>query len=136
MALGVSIGRREPPTSMLRLPLDQIGGGRVVQPFTSNGRRIKAGENLTAAFICSLPANNRAVLFGKYIHVWPKSGDADPPPASTDSGQRPERHVVALGFGRFTVIEGVCLSDKPLTRKLAYELAGKTEPEMKVRKRA
>jgi hypothetical protein len=114
--------------------MNQLGGGRVVVAFSAGGVRIKPGTLLTAEFIKSLPVNNRNQLIdAHYIEVWPKADGAVSPPAASVSGPGAERHVVPLGFGRYTVIEGVMLPDKPLTRAEAYAFAGKQEPEVKKR---
>jgi hypothetical protein len=120
----------------LRLPADQIGGAHVVRAFNAGGERIRTGTVLTGDYIRNIPTANRNCLIDKhYIAVWPKSGDAVSPPVSSGTGQRPERHVVTLGFGHFAVIEGSVVNDKPLTREEAYALAGKPAPEKVNRRR-
>ena len=129
MARGQAI-RAEP--GVARIPLEQIGGGRVVRPFYVGGTQVKVGAELTAEFIRSINPSNRASLLGRFIAVWPKAPGVGVASRLPDAeGQQAERHVVALGFGRYNVIEGVILNESPMNRASAYELAGKPEPEAK-----
>jgi hypothetical protein len=114
-----------------RWPIDQIGGGRVVRQFRLGDSIIKVGSELSAEFIRQLPAANRQVLIGQFIAVWPKASEVAglASTAADANAERPQRHVVALGFGRYKVIEGVELTPEAVTRSEAYAIAGKPEPK-------
>lgn len=117
---------------MMRIDIEQIGGGKVIRGFIANGQHLKRGTILTQEFIKQMPVTNRNVLIEKdYIQVWPKPVAVSPPVA--DVARTAERHVVALGFGRYNVIEGAIINDKALTKEDAHALAGKP---METRKRA
>lgn len=126
----------QPGRLINRMPLDMIGGGRVVRRFSNGDKWVEPGTILDGDFIRSLPQANRNVLLQNNIAVWPKAqtgGFASATEsASADGAERGERHVVSLGFNRFNVIEGVRLNDEPLSRSDAYALAGKPEPAKKV----
>lgn len=102
---------------MLMIGSNEIGGGYVRLAFSDATRRYKVGEALTAAQIKSFHNHRRMIDIGK-IAVYP------PAPAAVVMKHHP-RHVVGTGFGRFDVIEGLKLNDKPLTKEEAEELAAK-----------
>ena len=112
----------------LRLSLDQIGGGVVVRPFRRGTEFVRVGTNVTPEELMSMTAANRNALLDKFIRVYPK------PPSGVASRSdgvgrgRAERHIVPLGFGHYHVVEGVQLTQKPVTRQEAYSLAGKDLP--------
>ncbi len=114
---------------MLSLNINDIGGGKVVWPFRQGGKEVRRGTVLSAEQIMQIAPANRASLIGRFIRVWPKAPDATglAPVANGERADGTERHVVSLGFRRYTVIEGVRLSEEPLTREQAYTLAGKSE---------
>ena len=124
--------RFEPPFA--RIPLDQIGGGKVVRPFRVGGTRVAANTVLTAEQIHDMRAANRQVLLDRFIRVWPlpavkgrTKGFASS--ARPESGaEHATRHVVSLGFRKYAVIEGVKLGEYA-TRAEAYKAAGKPDPK-------
>lgn len=94
---------------------NDIGGAFVRLGFTdSAGRFLRAGTRLSAAEVNAMKNHKALVRIGK-IAVFPPSGDA---PATAG-----ERHIVHNGGGRFDVIAGRRLNDKPLTKDEAEELA-------------
>ena len=120
----------------MRINLDEIGGGKVIRGFNAGGERVNAGTLLTREFLAAIPANNRNTLIDKnFIQVWPKAAAAVSPP-DVGAGPTAERHVVALGFGRYNVIEGTVLNASALTREQAHKLAGKPMPDKEEKKRA
>jgi hypothetical protein len=122
-------------TPLHRWNPDDIGGGRVVRPFRIENKTVKAGEILTGDFIRALPPTNRHLLIANYISVWPKSPDAGFASTAGGETERAERHVVALGFGRFKVFEGFWLTENLVTSAEAYALAGKPEPQRRAGKK-
>jgi hypothetical protein len=99
---------------MLMIGSNDIGGGYVRLAFTDSARRYNPGEALTAAKIKSFHNHRRLIDVGK-IAVYP--------PAPATAQLPPPRHIVSTGFGRFDVIEGRKLNDKPLTKEEADKLA-------------
>lgn len=113
-----------------RMKLDEVGGGRVIRMFRTNGKQINVGTYLTRDDILAINPANRGSLIGRFIDVWPKAPDTAGN-ASSATGARldgAERHVVSLGFNRFKVFEGKWLSDDIMSREDAYKLAGKEAP--------
>ena len=108
----------------MRIDVNEIGGGKVLRTFRAGEVQLMRGMTLTQEFIKAMPTSNRQVLIeNNYIQVWPKAAAVSPPAAGPVRAA--ERHVVALGFGRYNVIAGEILNDKPLNREQAHELAGK-----------
>lgn len=96
------------------LGMNEIGGGIVRRRFNTANGAIPAGHKLTSGEIKAMPpGNRRALIENRFLEVWP-IGNA---PAGG------ERHIVNLGFGKFDVVEGRKLNDKPLTKDEAEELA-------------
>lgn len=134
----------------MRVPLDQIGGARVVRQFRMNGEIVKVGTMLTPPQIMAMNPVNRAHLIDRFLQVWPKPMVKSPPSSDADSGAGPTeratsdggllaRHVVPLGFGRYDVVQGTKLNEKAVDRQTAFALAGTPlPPEQKAprRKRA
>jgi hypothetical protein len=123
---------------MMRIPIDQIGGGRVVRQYRgSDGQIVKVGTTLTGDQIRNMGAANRRELMDRYISVWPQApaAVASPPgaaePTERSTTEPPSRFVVPLGFGAWDVVEGIKLNDKAVTRAEAYALAGKPLPPSK-----
>lgn len=115
-----------------------IGGGRVVRTFTNgliSDKALLAGTTLTREQILKMPSANRNALIEKgYMMVWPPSSDTLPaavaPRADATAGATPhQRFVRPRGFGKYDVIEGVQLNDRPLSKDEAYPLAGLQVPE-------
>ena len=94
----------------------EIGGGIVRRLFTSGDTKMFAGTLLTPAQIEGM-ANRRALIRNGAIDIWP----AAPAPLA-DAGKR-ERHVVGAKGGGFHVVEGRTISDTPMTRARAEEIA-------------
>lgn len=114
---------------MRPIPMETVSCGKVLRGFNSDGGRVKAGTILTHEQLSKMPRQNRDVMVEKnWIILIPKDpmNSAKPsqvsPPAVADG--QPQRHLVSLGFGRFDVIEGVKLNEKPLRKKEAEALAG------------
>jgi hypothetical protein len=121
-----------------RMKLDEVGGGRVIRMFRSNGRQVNVGTFLTRDDILAINPANRTSLIGRFIDVWPKAPDTagSPPPQTEARLDKAERHVVSLGFNRFKVFEGAWLTDDVVSREDAYKLAGKDAPPVqKMKKR-
>lgn len=122
--------RFEPP--LARIPLDQIGGGKVVRPFRMGGEIVAANTVFSADQIRNMPAANRQVLLDRFIRVWPlpavKMGRQQRFASSARPDSGAERHVVSLGFRKYAVIEGVKLGEYT-TRAEAYQAAGKPDPK-------
>lgn len=94
-----------------------IGGGTVRRTFRMGTEQVRMGRPLTEAEIMTMPVANRRALIDKgMIIVYPRT-----PVVPSGDG---ERHVVARGFGKYDVIEGHKLNDKPLTKDAARALAG------------
>lgn len=124
---------RSEPMNMARLSLGDVGGGKVVRSFRRGSEYVKVGTLMSADEIASLTPANRMALVGRFIAVWPKpsvGADSPLPVAGVGVGLA-ERHVVALGFGRYTVIEGSVITPKAVSREEAYSLAGKPLPSAK-----
>lgn len=118
----------EPTSPAARIAPNQIGGGRVMRGFRAGGKFIKAGTALSPEQILSINPSNRVALMGRFISVWPKAADAGFASSSAAGAERAGRHLVSAGFGRFHVVEGILLTDEPVSRAEAYALAGKTAP--------
>ena len=111
---------------MRAIHISQIEGAIVTFPFYAAGKYVKNGEWLDHETLARMPISNRNSLQDKgYIYPVPKaavaamSARAVPPvPEAT------ERHVVSRGFGRFDVIEGRVVNDKPLGKEAAHAMAG------------
>ena len=116
------------------ISLSEIGGGRVVRAFMMGGKRIMAGVHFTNEQIAAINPTNRVALLGRFIAVWPKAPEAGSPPPRAAGAERAERYIVPLGFGRFEVIEGISLTDGPVTKREAQALAGKAAPKKESRK--
>jgi hypothetical protein len=93
---------------------NEIGGGFVRLAFSDSARRYKPGEALTATQIKAFHNHRRMIDIGK-IAVYP--------PAPSMAQLPHPRHIVSTGFGRFDVIEGRKINDKPLTKEEAEKLA-------------
>lgn len=103
---------------MLDIRDGDVGGGRVRRTFTRGDRRLVAGEYLTADEVLSIPvANRRALVDSNFLELYPKS--AAPPQAMTPM----DRFVVGVGKDKFNVIEGRLLTDTPLSKSEAEQLA-------------
>jgi hypothetical protein len=116
---------------MRALHIDLIEGALVTFPFYSNGKYVKNGEWLDHDTLAKMPISNRNSLQDKgYPHPVPKAAVAaisQVRDALPDS--QSERHVINRGFGRFDVIEGRVLTDKPVGKEAAYALAGQPLPD-------
>lgn len=98
---------------MLEILEADIGGARVRRTFTSNGKQMKMGDQLTAAEVLAIRLPNRKALTDShFIEVYPK--------APIVAG---ERFVVGIGGDKFNVIEGNVLNEAPLSKKEADKLA-------------
>jgi hypothetical protein len=101
---------------MVLVKPQESDGGVVRRRFSAGGRQFMAGEELTAAQVNGFPvANRNALVSAGFLHLHPKKG--------AGSGAPPERHVVNLGFGKFNVVQGTKLNEKPLTKEQAEKLA-------------
>jgi hypothetical protein len=97
------------------LHIDEIGGARARQAFSSGGRTIRRGEEIPLDALRSWPTLNRNVMIEKgYIEVWPRSvaflrqeitAPAAPEQLEDDDDAR-QLIKVPRGFGKFDVIEG------------------------------
>ena len=89
------------------LPKDQIGGAYVRRRVTIGPRTVLNGEKLTAEQVREIPsANLKAFVNTGVLELYPVA------PVPKDS----QRFAIHMGMGRFDVIEGYKLNDKPLTR--------------------
>lgn len=97
---------------MLHISDDDVGGARVRRIFTAAGRALRAGDMLTRDEVLAM-RNRRTLAEISAIEIWPRAtGIADA-----------ERHIVHNGGGRFDVIAGHKLNERPLTKDEAEELA-------------
>jgi hypothetical protein len=127
---------------MIPMHPSQIGGAKVMRTFRLGDRQMYHGAMLTGDEVRAMAHNNRNALIEKgFLMVWPKEvgmipGDgvsapiiapSAPPPVSLPAASA-ERHVSARGFGKWDVIEGRKVNDKPLTREEAHKLAGLPPP--------
>lgn len=100
--------------------------------FQRGAEYMKTGRVMSREEIMAIPTANRRCLIDKgHIIVWPQPQGAS---QAVGDGTGVERHVVALGFGRFGVVEGRWLKDG-MTKEEAYALAGKPVPEGRERKK-
>lgn len=108
---------------------DHIAGGRVVRTFRCGERQVFAGNMLSRDELLRMPAQNRNALIEKgFITIWPKEAETAGLSVGTVGGTR---HVCALGFGRYDVVEGTKVNEAPLNREEAYALAGIEPPKGK-----
>lgn len=92
----------------------EIGGGYVRRRFNIGADSIPAGTHLTAGQLQKI-GNLRVLVRNGNIETHP------PAPAQPDVPA--ERFITNLGFGKFDVIAGRKLNDRPLTKEEAEELA-------------
>lgn len=110
-----------PTTELMpRLPLHQIGGGKVFRPCTIAGNLRLPGTPLTAEDLAQVrPSNLKAMIDQRYIQVWPKGTDAPP---IAEPGE--VMIVPRLGANnRFDVVIGKRLNSAPLSKSEADALA-------------
>lgn len=107
---------------MLPMPLDIVGGAIVRQRFTvmRGGAPVSLapGARLSREEVLAM-ANHRSLISSGRLTVFPK----DPALASAAGADTP-RHVVMRSPGKFDVIAGHKLNDRPLTKDEAVDLAG------------
>lgn len=95
---------------------DSIGGAIVRRPFSREGAMMGPGARLTREECLAIPIRNlRALIASGALEVWSVEADVSQAPM--------ERHVVSIGFGRYDVIEGRQLNDKPMSKEEAEALA-------------
>jgi hypothetical protein len=124
---------------MRALHISIIGGGRVVRGFRWGTEFMRAGTEVTREQLLKMPQQNRNALIEKgYITVWPVHNvtPMDAPLTTGKTGaaalaEGVEKHVISSGYGRYNVIEGRKLNDRPLSKEEAYGLAGKEMPAAK-----
>ena len=102
------------------LHIDEIGGARARQAFSSGGRTIRRGEEIPLEALRSWPTLNRNVMIEKgYIEVWPRSvaflrqeiaAPAAPEQLEDDEDAK-QMMKFARGFGKFVVVQGRIVSD-------------------------
>ncbi len=115
---------------MRALHISQIEGAIVTFPFFMAGKYIRNGEWLDHETLARMPINNRNALQDKgYLYPVPKAAAAAMGYVPPGPVMPAERHVVSCGFGRYNVIEGHVLNEKPVGKAAAYELAGLPPPD-------
>lgn len=105
-----------------RLPLDQIGGGRVFRPCTIAGQHRPVGTVLSGEDLMKVaPVNLRALIDQRFLQVWRKP----PEEASTLLDEGEVMVVPRLGSSnRFDVVVGKRLNGAaPLSKSEAEALA-------------
>lgn len=95
------------------LPKALIGGAYVRRRLTLGPRTVLSGETLTAEQVREIPsANLKAFVNIGVLELYPMA------PVPKDA----RRFAIHMGMGKFDVIEGYKLNDKPLTRGEAEAL--------------
>lgn len=95
----------------------EAGGAYVRRAFEFRGKKLKNGDKLTREELESIPeANLQALVNTKVLQLWP---------ASPDSLFIAEKFVVSAGRGKYKVIEGRLLTQRPVSKAHALKLAGK-----------
>ena len=117
--------------TMRAIHISKIEGAIVTFPFYAGGQYMRNGTWIDHDTLAKMPISNRNSLQDKgYLYPIPKAALAamghSPVHASTTAV---ERHVISRGFGRFDVIEGRVLTDKPIAKEAAFELAGLPLPD-------
>jgi len=103
-----------------------LGGGIVRRRITVSGIRaefdaaggvIPIGTVLTADEMGKFRlANLRSMISHKQIEIWPMAANGG---AAQMNGQR---HIVAREDGKFDVVQGIVVNEKPVSRKIADKL--------------
>ena len=101
--------------------IHEMGGAYVRRRFTSGATAYKPGDHLTQGELAQIPAANRDTLI-KNLWIEPY-----PMPAGSDLTVM----IISTGYGKFNVIEGRKLNDKPLTKEEAQELAEQRQSQEK-----
>lgn len=100
----------------------EIGGGLALRGFNRGTGFIKAGTQLSAELINSIPFSNRRSMIDRgIIAVHPP---IPVPEKSSITATGPVRMLVDRGFGKFDVVAGTIINDAPLTKADALALAG------------
>lgn len=101
---------------MLDIADQDIGGARVRRTFTRGDHRYKMGDMLTRDDVLNIAvANRRALSDSNFIEIYPRAAAAPLP--------NMQRFVIGTGDGRFNVIEGYKINEKPLSKDEAQKLA-------------
>lgn len=104
------------------MPSEDIGGGVVRRLFRAGEVTYHVSTRLPGALIQGW-RNHRALIGQGFIDVWPRADLAGGTEEAATAGSPPSRVVVNIGFGKFDVIEGRKLNDKPLNKEEATALA-------------
>jgi len=108
-----------------RYDLAMAGGAYVRRRFVIGGKEVQIGDVLSVETLASIPRlNRRALVNTGRIELFPRS-----PGASTSQPELAgaEMHLVHLGGGKYHVVRGVRVTDAPVSREEAEEIA--TRPE-------
>lgn len=103
---------------------EDIGGAVVRRRIERGGRSpLLAGARLSRDDVLSMPvANRRSLVATERLWLLPQGAAV-----AATSDQRATKHIVQVGKNQFEVIHGVKLTDQPLSKEAAEELA--TRPE-------
>lgn len=104
----------------MHFPDEDIGGAIVRRPISLGPDLAwRPGRRLTRDEVLALPrANRNAMVNSERIAIFPRDVSA-----RTPEPKAPERHIVHNGGGRFDVIAGIKLNERPLSKDEAEELA-------------
>ncbi|MGH6845795.1 MAG: hypothetical protein ACRECU_14000 [Methylocella sp.] len=93
-----------------------IGAAVVRRTITVSGIKLPPGHKLSLDDCARMrPANYWSMIKTRIIELCPEQSHGNTPHG--------ERHIINIGFGRFSVIEGRKLNDTPLTKEDAQALA-------------
>jgi len=105
---------------------DRIGGAYIRRGFRMGDRQLTTMDPpLTREEVLSIPSRNRSTLIDQgNLEVFPPApADGSAPQIAADADADTKLFVVHMGMGRFDVIVGKKLNEKPLKRAEAEQLA-------------
>jgi hypothetical protein len=102
--------------------LQTAGGAYVRRNFTTAARDWKIGEVVSAEILQSF-SNTRALVNTGKLELFPSA-----PGGVLASQPAGERFVVKREDGKFDVVQGFVVNDKPLTAKMAAAMAAAPKP--------
>ena len=106
--------------------IDDIGFGRVETRISVGGKDLSRGEHLSHEVLARMPvANRNALIENRKIVVFPKSVAVRGAPGSAAKFSGGQLYVVARGFGKYDVVEGVAIAHD-LSKEDAEAFAKKT----------
>lgn len=113
--------RNVAPVPPVKNLMDDIGGAIVRRRFTLGGREVTSGTVLTAGEIKAIPGSNRrALIDNHYFSPFPRAVKTHL--EAQDSTEPPIFHLVNLGFGKWDVVEGKRINNRPLSKDEAESL--------------